>query len=152
VSKTTSDAAAASKLVSSFTTDEYRKGLAAGMDQPPIDLSVVKTADVIEPYRKLVGWFSTTVRRGPEAVVRNPQVAKAQAAAKPISPDLGNIIQGYLGGDVTDLRAALKQLSASFTADRERAIGVATKAGAKVSLSDYAFPDWKPGVNYTYKA
>lgn len=53
---------------------------------------------------------------------------------------------------MTDLRAALKQLSASFTADRERAIGVATKAGAKVSLSDYAFPDWKPGVNYTYKA
>ncbi len=152
VAKSSGDVADATKLVASFTTPEYQKGLASGMDQPPLDLSVVQTADVIDPYRKLCGWFADTVKRAPEAIVRNPQIAKVQAAAKPISPHLGDIVQGYLGGDISDLRQALRQLSAAFSADRERALAVAKKAGADVSLDDYAFPDWKPGTDYTYSS
>jgi multiple sugar transport system substrate-binding protein len=144
------DPALASKLLESFTTPEYQKGLAAGMDQPPIDLDVVDKADVIDPYKKVVSYFKKTVYRAPQAVVRNPEISVAQSLSKPVSPLLGDIIQGYLGGDITDLKGALKTLSDNFSADREQAIKGATAKGAKVSLDDYAFPDWKPGTDYVY--
>ncbi|MEZ0493788.1 ABC transporter substrate-binding protein [Kineococcus sp. TBRC 1896] len=138
----------ANAVIESMTTTEYQKGLAAGMDQPPFDLSVVQSADVIEPYKTLCGWFADTVKRAPEPIVRNPQIAQVQAAQKPVSPHLGDIVQGYLGGDVTDLRGALRDLNARFSADREQAIAAATAAGAQVSMADYAFPDWQPGQDW----
>lgn len=141
---------AASKLLESFTTPEYQKGLAAGMDQPPIDLDVVDSADVIEPYKKVVSYFKKSVYQAPQAVVRNPEIAVAQSLSKPVSPLLGDIVQGYLGGDITDLKGALKKLSDNFSADREQAMKAAVAQGATVSLDDYAFPDWKPGTDYVY--
>ena len=140
----------ASKLLESFTTPEYQTGLASGMDQPPLNLDVVDTADVIEPYKKVVGYFKETVYRAPQALIKNPQIATAQALSKPIATHLGNIIQGYLGGDISDLKAALKKLNGDFEKDREQALKGASAKGAKVSVEDYAFADWKPGADYTY--
>jgi ABC-type glycerol-3-phosphate transport system substrate-binding protein len=142
----------ASKLLESFTTPEYQKGLAAGMDQPPLDLSVVDTADVIEPYRKVVGFFKKTVYSAPQALSRNPKIAVAQSLSKPVSTHLGNIVQGYLGGDVSDLKAALRKLNSDFEMDREQSLKGAKSQGADVSVADYAFPDWKPGTDYTYSS
>ncbi|NAZ82079.1 extracellular solute-binding protein [Kineococcus sp. R8] len=140
----------ASALLSSFLTTEYQKGLASGMDQPPLDLSVVETADVTDPYKKATQFFLDTVRRGPQAVVRNPEIAAAEALMKPISPKLGDIVQGYLGGNIPDLRAALKKLSDDNSANREQALAAAKAGGANVSLDDYAFTDWKAGEDYVY--
>jgi hypothetical protein len=86
----------------------------------------------------------------PQPVVRNPQVAAAEALETPISPDLGDIVQGYLGGNIPDLRAALRQLSDANTADRERAVQRAVGEGAQVSLDDWAFPDWQQATDYVY--
>lgn len=141
----------ASKLLESFTTPEYQKGLAAGMDQPPLNLDVVATADVIEPYKKVVSFFKKTVYKAPQPLIKNPQVAAAQALSKPIATQLGNIIQGYLGGDVPDLKVALRKLNSDFEKDREQSIKAANAKGAKVSADDYAFKDWKPGADYTSK-
>jgi multiple sugar transport system substrate-binding protein len=147
----TEDPQKASELVSSFTSAEYLTGLANGMDQPPLDLSVVQGAeDAIEPYKMLAEWFAETVKRGPEAVVKNAQVAKVQAASKPVTPHLGDIVQGYLGGQVSDLKGALRTLNDAFSADREQALATAVAGGAQVSLDDWAFPDWAPGQDYTY--
>lgn len=146
------DPAMASKVLESFTTPEYQKGLASGMDQPPLNLDVVDSADVIDPYKKVVGYFKKSVYRAPQALLRNPQIALVQAQSKPVTPHLGNIIQGYLGGDVANLRAALKKLSDDFNKDRDQALKAAVGQGAKVSMDDYVFADWKPGVDYTYKA
>jgi ABC-type glycerol-3-phosphate transport system substrate-binding protein len=142
----------ASKLLESMTTPDYQKGLATGMDQPPLDLDVVATADVIEPYKKVIGYFKETVKSAPQALIKNPQVAQAQALSKPISTQLGNIIQGYLGGDVPDLKAALKKLNSDYEKDREQSIKAAKANGAEVSVDDYAFKDWKPGTDYVYKS
>jgi ABC-type glycerol-3-phosphate transport system substrate-binding protein len=150
VAGNTKDAAHATELVSSFTTPEYQAGLAAGMDQPPLDLDIVATADVTDPYRRVIGFFTEQVKRMPEPVVRNPQVAAVQALQAPISPDLGDIVQGYLGGDIPDLRAALRQLSDAYTADRDNALQKAAAGGAQVSAEDWAFPDWQPGTDYVY--
>jgi multiple sugar transport system substrate-binding protein len=150
VAGNTEDAQRATALVSSFTTPEYQAGLAAGMDQPPMDIDVVETADVTEPYRRVIGFFKEQVKRMPEPVVRNPQVAAVQALQAPISPDLGDIVQGYLGGNIPDLRAALRRLSDAYTADRGTALQKATAEGAQVSADDWAFPDWQPGTDYVY--
>lgn len=146
------DPANASKVLESFTTPEYQKGLAAGMDQPPLNLDVVDTADVIEPYKKVVGFFKESVKSAPQALIKNPQIATAQAQSKPIATHLGNIIQGYLGGDISDLKVALKKLNSDFEKDRDQALKAAKASGATVSVDDYAFPDWKPGADYTYSS
>jgi ABC-type glycerol-3-phosphate transport system substrate-binding protein len=150
VAGTTKDAAHATALVGSFTTPEYQAGLASGMDQPPLDLDVVATADVIEPYRRVIGFFKEQVKRMPEAVVRNPQYAAVQAQQTPVSPNLGDIVQGYLGGNIADLRSALRQLSDASTADRDNALKKAAAGGAQVSEADFAFPNWQPGTDYVY--
>ncbi|WP_299039335.1 ABC transporter substrate-binding protein [uncultured Pseudokineococcus sp.] len=150
VAATTADAEAAVAIIESMTTPEYQQGLASGMDQPPLDLSVVQDADVVPPYATLAGWFAETVKRMPQAVVANPEIARVDAATTPVSPDLGDIVQGYLGGDITDLRGALVKLSGDYRAVREQALESATAEGAEVSLDDYAFPDWTPGTDYTY--
>jgi ABC-type glycerol-3-phosphate transport system substrate-binding protein len=150
VAGTSANPEQASALVSSFASAEYQKGLAAGMDQPPLNLDVIDTADVIEPYKRIVGFFRETVKRGPEAIVRNPDVAAVDARRTPVNPTLGHIVQGYLGGDVPDLRAALRQLSDAFTQERERALQAATSEGSAVSLDDWAFPDWQAGADYSY--
>jgi multiple sugar transport system substrate-binding protein len=150
VAGNTRDAERATALVSSFTTPEYQAGLASGMDQPPLDLDVVATADVTEPYRQVIGFFKDQVKRMPEPVVRNPQFAAVEALQTPVSPDLGDIVQGYLGGNIPDLRAALRQLSDASTADRDTALQRAAAEGAQVSAADFAFPDWQPATDYVY--
>lgn len=140
----------AAALVTSFASADYQKGLASGMDQPPLNLDVVDTADVIEPYKRIVGFFRETVKRGPEAVVRNPDVAAVEAHRTPVDPKLGHIVQGYLGGDIPDLRAALKQLSDANSQDREKALQAAASEGSNVSPDAWAFPEWQPGADYVY--
>lgn len=49
-----------------------------------------------------------------------------------------------------DLRGALKKLNDAYSKDREQAHKAATSEGAEVSLDDYAFADWKPGMDYSY--
>lgn len=141
---------AASELLASFTRDEYQMGLAEAMDQPPINLDVVAQADVIEPYAQIVEDFQERVFRAPEPVVRNVEVTEALANTTPVAPHLGDIIQGYLGGDITDLKGELEALNQRMEADLTQAIEKAQAEGADVSRDDWAFPDWVPGEDYTY--
>ena len=141
---------AASELLASFTRDEYQVALAEAMDQPPINLEVVEGADVLEPYAWIVDDFQERVFRAPQPVVRNPDVAEALAYTTPVSPHLGDIIQGYLGGDITDLQGELEALNQRMEADLTQAIERAQAEGADVSRDDWEFPDWEPGEDYTY--
>jgi hypothetical protein len=84
----------------------------------------------------------------PQAIVKNPDIAKVDAQRKPITPHVGNIVQGYLGGSIKNLRDELKKLSDASEADREQAMTKAKSSGAKVSEDDYVFADWKPGADY----
>ena len=84
----------------------------------------------------------------PQAIVKNPEIAAVDAQRKPITPHVGNILQGYLGGSIKDLQSELKKLSDANEADREQAMKKAKAAGAKVSEDDYVFSDWKPGADY----
>ncbi|HEY8458532.1 MAG TPA: extracellular solute-binding protein [Actinopolymorphaceae bacterium] len=139
---------AASNLIASFMTDEYQKGMIAAMDQPPLNLDLVAESDAIDAYKKAVKFCTDNVFLMPQAIVRNPDIAAVDAQRKPITPHVGNILQGYLGGSITNLRAELKKLSDATEADRERAMQQAKASGAEVSENDYIFSDWKPGADY----
>lgn len=137
-------------LLESFTQDDYQAVLAEAMDQPPLNLDTVADADVIEPYAWLVEDFKKRVFRAPQPQVRNGAANEALALLTPVAPHLGDIIQGYLGGDVTDLKGELVKLSDTFDKNLDQAIDKASGAGAKVSRDDWAFSDWQRGVDYAY--
>jgi multiple sugar transport system substrate-binding protein len=120
------------------------------MDQPPLNLDVVAKADVIEPYAALIADFKKRVFRAPQPQVRNVEVSKALALTTPITPHMGDLIQGYLGGNITNLKSELVKLSDNFSRDLDSAIAKAKAAGADVSRADFEFSDWKRGEDYTY--
>ncbi|TCC44021.1 carbohydrate ABC transporter substrate-binding protein [Kribbella capetownensis] len=139
---------AAGKLLASFMSDEYQNGMIEAMDQPPLNLDLVASSKAIDAYKKGVDFCKANVFLMPQAIVKNPAQAKVDAYRKPVTPHVGNIVQGYLGGSISDLKAELKKLSDATTADRAQALQKAKAAGAKVSEDDYVFTDWKPGQDY----
>ncbi|TDD20071.1 carbohydrate ABC transporter substrate-binding protein [Kribbella turkmenica] len=150
LAKSSTVAAAANKLLGSFTTPEYYAGLAAAMDQPPRDLTAVSRSEATHPlYKELCAQYAKHTFTAPSAVVGNPDVAKVNALMKAPAADLGDIFRGVMSGEITDYRAALAKLSGQSMADREKAIKAAAAKGAQVSADDWTFPNWKPGADYT---
>ncbi|MFD2082812.1 Tat (twin-arginine translocation) pathway signal sequence [Actinopolymorpha cephalotaxi] len=148
VSPDSRDPEKATRLIESLMTEEYQKGMIAAMDQPPLNLDLVAGSDAIDAYKKAVTFCKDNVFLMPQAIVKNPEVAKVDAQRKPITPHVGNIVQGYLGGSIKNLRNELRKLSDASEADREQAMTKAKSSGAKVSEDDYVFADWKPGADY----
>jgi multiple sugar transport system substrate-binding protein len=140
---------AASTVMERLLTPEYAAGLAARMDQPPADLSVLEKADIHPAYKKLVDRFQKECFVAPIPVAKNPQVSKVQKETKDIKPSLGEIVQGAFSGDVRDVRKALKELSDKTNKERDRAFAAAKAKGAKVEENDYIFSNWKPRTDYT---
>jgi ABC-type glycerol-3-phosphate transport system substrate-binding protein len=148
VSAGSKDPDGAAKLIASFMSEEYQKGMIAAMDQPPLNLDLVESSDAIDAYKKAVAFCKDNVFQMPQAIVKNPEQAAVDAQRKPVTPHVGNIVQGYLSGSIKDLKGALKKLSDATEADREQAFKKAKASGAKVSMDDYAFSDWEPGQDY----
>lgn len=150
LSKSSSHADAVNKLFSDYiVTKDYNEGLAEAMDQPPRDLSAVHKSSALGSYKKLIKKFDDEVFLAPNPLVKNQDVSKVQAETKEIKPTLGDIVQGVMTGDVKDIKKALKQLSDKSEKERDRALKAAKDKGAKVSLDDYAFSNWKPKKDYT---
>lgn len=139
----------ASELLKSFTSEAYYTGLAEQMDQPPLDLSAVERADVHPTYRQTIDYFRKTVRLAPDPLLKNPAVAQVYAEMRPVTPNLGEIVQGVFSGGVSDIALTLQQYADQLTAERDRAMGVVQGAGGEVSLDDWVFDDWQPGEDYT---
>ncbi|MFI5696377.1 ABC transporter substrate-binding protein [Kribbella sp. NPDC051586] len=139
---------AAGQLIASFMTDDYQKGMIEAMDQPPLNLDLVASSNAVDAYKKGIEFCKSNVFLMPQAIVKNPAQARVDALRKPVTPHVGNIVQGYLAGSIKDLKAELKKLSDATSADRAQALTKAKAAGAKVSESDYVFSDWKPGQDY----
>src|SRR6185436_15569876 len=127
---------------------DYQNGMIEAMDQPPLNLDLVASSKAVDAYKKGVEFCKENVFLMPQAIVKNPAQAKVDALRKPVTPHVGNIVQGYLGGSIKDLKAELKKLSDATAADRAKALQKAKASGAKVSEADYVFSDWKPGQDY----
>jgi multiple sugar transport system substrate-binding protein len=136
----------ASELLLMMTQSDYQSGLANAMDQPPLDLDAVAGSQAHDTYKKVIEMFKKQVFLGPTPEARNPKVTQVIGAMQPVEPGLGAIIQGVFSGQVKDLKGALKKLSDDTNAAREAAL---KKVGGGLSASDWAFPDWTPGKDFT---
>ncbi|MGH3656431.1 MAG: hypothetical protein ACRDUA_07210 [Micromonosporaceae bacterium] len=116
--------------------------------QPPANQEAMAKTDLHPTFAKLVEWFNQDAFLAPVPQGRNPDVARSQAEEKQVKPDIGEIVQGLFSGDVTNIRGALKELSDKKAKERDRAIAEANKNGVKVSVEDWAFPDWQPRTDY----
>jgi hypothetical protein len=92
-------------------TEEYYVGIANGMAGPPLDLKAIDQADVLPAYKAVVTSFRTEAFLGPQELFKNPAVSAVQAKSKPITPGLGEIVQGAFSGDVTDVKAELPNIA-----------------------------------------
>lgn len=139
----------ASQVLQQLTSEEYYIGLAERMDQPPLDLSSVQKANVHPTYRKVVTGYADYVRLAPDPLIRNPAVAQVYAQMRPVTPGLGEIIQGAFAGAFSDPAPVLQQFSDQMTAERKRAVDAVVASGGAVSVDDWKFDAWTPGEDFT---
>lgn len=139
----------AAAILQEFISDEFQVGLAERMDQPPLDSTAVSRANVHPTYAKSIEIFDQQVRLAPSPSVRNPAVTEVLARMTDVRPNLGEILQGAISGDVTDIRATLQDYADKMSAARETAIAAAQEAGFEVSQDDWVFDNWEPGQDYT---
>ncbi|PCC37884.1 hypothetical protein CIK66_16945 [Brachybacterium alimentarium] len=135
-------------LFSLLTRPDFSAALAANMDQPPTDLDAVSSAGVADAYAAAIDIFRENCFLAPSPVARNAAVGTVIAHMDDVRPNLGEIAQGYLGGDLDDARSALKTYSDALTAEREKAIDALAAEGTEVSLDDWVFEDYRLGDDY----
>jgi multiple sugar transport system substrate-binding protein len=107
------------------------------------------------PNRAALKIFDETVRLAPSPLVRNSANEKVELAFVAPKPNLGQVVQGILTGQLTDVRKALKGLSDKSEKALNDAIGKAKSQGANVSRDDWRFANWDPSKDYAeadYKA
>jgi multiple sugar transport system substrate-binding protein len=135
-------------LLQQLTTPEYYRGLAEGMDQPPLDLAAVKDANVHPTYAKVVESYTTTMKRLPDPLAANPQIAQVYSHMREVTPGLGEIIQGAFAGAFDDPAPILQDYADQMARARDAAIKAAQAEGVEASVDDWVFADWKRGEDY----
>jgi multiple sugar transport system substrate-binding protein len=111
--------------------------------------------EIDAPNRAALKLFDQTVRLLPSPLVRNPDNEKVQQALVAAKPNLGQVVQGILTGQLSDAKSALKSLSDKSEQALDNAIAKARGQGAQVSRDDWKFPNWEPTKDYAdtdYKA
>lgn len=138
-------------LLKQMISDEYQMGLAEMMDTVPLSTSAVAKANVHPTYVEQTKFFANSVHLDPQPKIRNSLVNDVVAEMKAIHPNLGEIIQGAITGDVKDIKKVLKDFNDGMTKERDRAIKVVLGKGGKISVDDWVFSDWTPGKDYQTK-
>ncbi len=149
ISSQSTHAQIAAELMMLLTSEEYQVTLAETMDQPPINAASVAKANVHPSYRRGLELETASTRLGPVPNLRNAAVTEVKARMTDIHPNLGEIVQGVIAGDVTDYATALKDYQDKLSAEREKAIAAAQADGFEVSQDDWVFPNWERGTDYT---
>jgi multiple sugar transport system substrate-binding protein len=139
----------AAAILQHFTSEDYQIKLAERMDQPPLDANAVQKANVHPTYSKAIKLFGENVRLAPDPLVKNPTAVEVDSRMNDVRPNLGEIVQGAIAGEVTDIAATLKDYQDKMSAERERAQAAAKADGFDVSSDSWVFPNWEPGVDYT---
>jgi multiple sugar transport system substrate-binding protein len=110
----------------------------------------ILASDVIDaPNRTALKIFDETVRLAPSPLVRNPDNERVSLVLKAPKPNLGQVVQGILTGQLTDIAKALRGLSDRSERALDQAIAKARAQGANVSRDDWKFANWDPARDYT---
>lgn len=116
----------------------------------PEAVEIAQDSVELDPFgSEALTLYDEQLRLGPMVAVRNPAAARVATERRPLTPDLGQIVQGILSGQVSDVGAAMEDLQSRASADLERAIAAAAENGVGVSRDDFVFPNWDPTQEYT---
>lgn len=85
----------------------------------------------------------------PSPAARNTDVALVNLERRPLTPNLGELVQGFFTGQLTDIKATMQDLQDRANAELDQAIKAAQDKGARASRDDWAFPNWDPTTDYT---
>ena len=134
---------------------QYAWNKIAGVGNPAIFPEAVETAstDPID-VAGLKMQFSQ-FRLGPTPAVRNSDCAKVDVEFKTITPNVDQVIQGLVSGQITGVKQAMQGAKDAYEKELDRAIKAAKDKGAKVSRDDYVFSNWDLNKDYAeadYKA
>lgn len=115
---------------------------------PPVFPEVAASSDVSPQGQKALQ-LNEKMILAPDPVIRNPEIWRAYAEIKPLSPDFGETIQALFVGDMDDPKKAMKTLKDRFESELDRAVKAARDKGANVSREDWVFSNWDPFKDYT---
>ncbi|MGW0801498.1 ABC transporter substrate-binding protein [Nonomuraea sp. NPDC002799] len=116
----------------------------------PQAMKAILASDALDaPNRAALKIFDETVRLAPSPLVRNPDNEHVQVAFTPPKPNLAQVVQGILTGQLTDARKALRDLSDRSDKALDQAIAKAKSQGTDVSRDDWKFANWDPAQDYT---
>lgn len=116
----------------------------------PEAVEIAQESVELDPFAaESLALWDEQLRLGPMVPVRNPSTSQVAFERRPLSPDLGQLVQGMLAGQVSDIAAAMEDLQSRADAELERAIKAAQDKGAEVSRDDFVFANWDPNEEYT---
>ncbi|MFD0678552.1 MULTISPECIES: ABC transporter substrate-binding protein [unclassified Paenibacillus] len=139
------------KLFLQFMMDElYPKLLRDGIEYSPI-MAQNESTKITHPIAaQALKIQSETVKLVPRPFTKNIETLKVatEMSGKFPKTTLSNIAEGYLSGQLKDVKAALTQLSDETNKVFFDSMKKVQSDGGKVSESDYIFPDWQPFQPY----
>ncbi len=106
------------------------------------------SANLDAPSKASIDVFNRQMRLHPDPRVRRAGVGQVYIEYQDLQPNLGEVLQGLLTGQIADPAAAMQDLSDRANAELERAISAAQDKGAEVSRDDWVFANWDPGLDY----
>lgn len=117
------------------------------------EATIAKEFDLVEaeaPFEQITEIqtiFTETSITTPNAVVVNPKAMEVQLEVRKNAPDLnpGQILMGYLTGQVKDLEGTLKK----YNDDYNKAFDDALDSVEGISREDFQFSNWVPYEPYT---
>lgn len=116
----------------------------------PSALEAARTSSQLsEQDRATFELYDELMRLEPSPLVRNPENARVELELPPVHPDLGEVVQGLLTGQVPDAKKALTDLNHRQERALDQAIEKAKAKGARVSREDWKFPNWDPEKDFT---
>lgn len=107
-----------------------------------------QSAQLDEHSRASIVIFDEQMRLHPDPRARNPEVGQAYLEHQGVQPNLGQMLQGLLTGQLDDPRAAMQDLKDRADAELDRAVNAARDNGADVSRGDWVFSNWNPDQDY----
>jgi hypothetical protein len=96
------------------------------------------------------------LRNLPSPFVRNPDIALVSqemggVKQNKVKPSLDQVFQSIMSGAENNPSETLNVLNNKLNTGLVNAINAAKSKGAKVSESDFEFPNWDPTKHYTQK-
>ncbi|MEC0265333.1 sugar ABC transporter substrate-binding protein [Paenibacillus anseongense] len=140
------------KLFLQFYMDRYyTKQLELGVEGSPI-VEQNKTVKIDNPpFVEAQKIQDQTFVLSPHPFTRNRAAVQVNTELNGKKPKetVGKILEGYLAGQVKDVKAQLSQLTSGYNKALQESIDKVNKSGTPVQPSDYQFPNWTPLQPYS---